>query len=90
MIAGKLNHLSKFYKKVNILQLDNESHYCVTLDDKKLKTPDRHVLKTPSLEVAHVVQNEFRSQREYIIPSTLPMVTVKRVQCTRSLHRRQE
>jgi len=90
MIAGKLNHLTKFYKKVNIFQLDCDAHYCITLDDKKLKTPERHVLKTPSLEVAHIVANEFRSQKDYIMPSTLPMVTVNRVQHFGRLDRRKE
>jgi chaperone required for assembly of F1-ATPase len=75
MLNGKLNHLNKFYKQVSIIRLD-DTNFSVTLDNKKLKTPERNIVKTPSFEVAHLIQNEFRSQTDYIIPATLPMVSL--------------
>ena len=70
-----LNHLTKFYKKVNVEPLEeNPNHFKVLLDKKSLKTPDGYAYFVPNQSLAHVVAKEFELQQQYLRISTMPLV----------------
>lgn len=73
MALRQLNHMRRFYKHARIGQLP-DGEFNVLLDGKSLKTPSGRLLSTPSFQVAHVVQNEFNAQPDYLISPTMPMV----------------
>ena len=73
MALRKLNHLSKFYKSAKVGEMA-EGGYKILLDGKSLKSPSGRLIRTASFQIAHIIQNEFNAQREYLINSTMPMV----------------
>ncbi|XP_071453818.1 ATP synthase mitochondrial F1 complex assembly factor 2 [Hetaerina americana] len=60
---------NRFYKKTGILQ--NEGMFEVTLDQRKLKTPQGNVFRVPSESLARAIAVEWDSQREKIDLSTM-------------------
>ena len=73
MALRKLKHLSKFYKSAKIGEIP-DGGFKILLDGKSLKSPSGKLIQTDSFQIAHIVQNEFNAQREYLINSTMPMV----------------
>ncbi|XP_046402322.1 ATP synthase mitochondrial F1 complex assembly factor 2 [Ischnura elegans] len=60
---------NRFFKKTSILQ--NEGLFEVTLDHRKLKTPQGNVFRVPSESLARAVAVEWDSQKEKIDLSTM-------------------
>jgi chaperone required for assembly of F1-ATPase len=53
-------------------------HYTVTLDGKKLKSPDGHPFFLPTRSLAEVVATEFNSQVDYLRTSSMPMFGISK------------
>jgi len=53
-------------------------HYTVTLDGKKLKTPDGHPFFLPTKSLAEIVAIEFNSQVDYLRTSSMPMFGISK------------
>jgi len=64
----------RFYQSVGITK--SEFGWNVTLDSKPIKTPARDNLLLPSEALAWGVATEFDSQRDLIIPATMPLMTI--------------
>ena len=80
-----LNHLTKFYKRATVEEYTLKeglnfkgAHFTVTLDGKKLKTPDGHPFFLPSKILAEIVALEFNSQDEYLRTSSMPMFGISK------------
>ena len=65
----------RFYKEVSIIA-SNGSVWEIFLDQKPIKTPGRSDLHIPSEALAEAIAIEFESQKERIIPSTMPLMTI--------------
>lgn len=63
----------RFYKNTGIVQ--NDSKWEVTLDHRRLKTPNGQVLLVPSEPLARAIAAEWDSQTEIISLPTMHLVT---------------
>ena len=72
-----VHHVRKFYKEVKVVPFDDgsETSFTVKLDDRTMKTADGHKYFVPSETLAHIVAMEFYSQKDYIISSSMPLVS---------------
>ena len=70
---SRLNHVTRFYKEVNVVKSDEDNQYIVLLDKRRLKTPDGHLLTFPSYYLANLVAREFDLQEDYIRTSSMPL-----------------
>lgn len=75
----------KFYKNAAVEEYQPEegldfegTHWTVTLDGKKLKTPDGHRFFVPSKILAEIVAMEFNSQVDYLKTSSMPMFGISK------------
>ena len=74
---SQLNHVPIFYKNVTIENFEPiPGALTVKLDQRALKTPDEHKYFLRSRVLAEIVRKEFLNQREYILPTTMPIVTI--------------
>lgn len=73
MALRQLNHMKRFYKKAQVKTLEN-GLFGVVLDGKPVRSSGGQSLLSPSLQVAHIVSNEFNAQRDCIVTATMPMV----------------
>jgi ATP synthase F1 complex assembly factor 2 len=64
----------RFYQDVGINR--SGSGWNVTLDAKPIKTPARDNLLLPSEAIAWGIATEFESQRDVIVPATMPLMTI--------------
>lgn len=75
-MKSPMHLIRKFYRSVSLEPFDNEKQgYYVKLDNNKVKTQELRPLVIKSLELASMVKFEFLSQQEYIIQSTMPIVS---------------
>lgn len=72
---NKLNHIPIFYKKVTVSPDPDSQNFLVQLDGRTPKTSDGHKLKLPSQTLAEIIKHEFELQQDYIIITTMPIVT---------------
>eukprot|EP01017_Pseudomicrothorax_dubius_P024655 TRINITY_DN2618_c0_g1_i5.p1 TRINITY_DN2618_c0_g1~~TRINITY_DN2618_c0_g1_i5.p1 ORF type:complete len:239 (+),score=33.72 TRINITY_DN2618_c0_g1_i5:185-901(+) len=74
--------LKKFYKRVEVLPpkdpLSSAYKFSIFLDGKVSKTPSQRQLQFRKPELAYLVAAEFDSQDQYLIPSTMPLLTMSR------------
>ena len=63
--------MKRLYKEVQFFQKDKS--YFITLDDKKIRTPSRQMLKLPTRSLAQAVADEWRDQIEEIRPAKMPL-----------------
>lgn len=61
----------RFYK--NVAATETAGGFGVTLDDKPIRTPSRHLLTLPTRELADIVVAEWDAQQENLNPTTMPM-----------------
>ena len=68
----------RVYKQVGVRALGGAKQgaaaFCVTLDERELRTPARHVWRLPTQELALGVAYEWEAQREFIHPGTMPLM----------------
>lgn len=62
----------RFYKGTGIMQ--NESKWEVTLDQRRLKTPNGKVLTVPSEPLARAIAAEWDAQTETVVQPTMHLV----------------
>ena len=69
-----LNQRKRFYASVETVAVNGGWSVC--LDDKPIRTPARESLILPSEVLAWGVASEFDSQRDVIVPATMPLMTI--------------
>jgi chaperone required for assembly of F1-ATPase len=77
--SGALHHVKKFYKNATVVPYSDASGqhlgYSVKLDKKSLSTADGHRYFVPNAWLAHLVSLEFLSQKDYIVSTSMPLVS---------------
>lgn len=63
--------IRKFYQSVDVAQV--RGCFVVHLDDKRVKTSQRHVMVLPNAELAAAIAEEWRNQGETLDPATMPL-----------------
>lgn len=66
----------RFYKDVDVSLDPSTNAYCVTIDGRKLRTPQRSVLSAPTEPLATAVAAEWDAQGDRIRPSSMPLTTL--------------
>jgi ATP synthase F1 complex assembly factor 2 len=68
----------RFYKKVDIQQVEDKNEYKILLDHRTLKTPGKNPLHLPNIELAAMIALEWDAQldKKGIQPATMPMMTL--------------
>lgn len=66
-----LKSIKRFYKDAAVQAGDHG--FSIVLDGKAIKTPGARLLAVPSPRLADVIAEEWRSQGEQILPSSMPM-----------------
>jgi chaperone required for assembly of F1-ATPase len=61
----------RFYAQAGISE--TADGFAITLDDKPVRTPSRHLLIAPAREIADSIAAEWDAQREIIDPVTMPL-----------------
>ena len=55
--------LKKFYKKATVEKLENPPNpthkFTIKLDNRTVRTPQRHIIATPTYELAYLIAHEF-------------------------------
>ena len=68
----------RVYKHVGVRALaatkGQAGAFCVTLDDRELRTPARQILRLPTQELALGVAYEWEAQKKFIFPETMPLM----------------
>jgi ATP synthase F1 complex assembly factor 2 len=64
---------ARFYRQVDIRQTPDKQHWLVTLDERVLKTPNRHPFIIPSKILASLVAHEWDCQIKTLETSTMPL-----------------
>ena len=54
----------RFYKEVGVKAVDNG--WSVTLDNRPIRTPEKHVLAAPNRQLAQLIATEWASQGDYL------------------------
>lgn len=80
--------MKRFYTLVS-LTATPEGH-AVCLDGKPIKTPMRHILKTPNLKLAQTLQKEWAEQGEEVIPAEMPFTQILSTAIDRIIGREDE
>jgi chaperone required for assembly of F1-ATPase len=62
---------NRFYKEVTVSQ--GEAGFGLALDGRPVRTPAQRPLAAPTAPLAAVLAEEWRAQREFIDPSTMPL-----------------
>ena len=62
----------RFYKEVTLKKCGMQ--YCVCLDGREIKTPEKKRIEIPSYALAQAVVQEWQQQAEQINPMTMPMM----------------
>lgn len=64
--------MKKFYKVVSLSE-PAEAGYSLLLDGKAVQTPARQPLRIRALPLAETVANEWRAQKDEVLPDTMPL-----------------
>jgi len=75
MSLKNVHHLRKFYQSANVVVVA-PGQFGVCLDTKGIKSESGRLISTPFNSIAHVIQNEFNCQKDYLISQTMPMVAL--------------
>jgi len=68
--------MRKFYNSVTYSQINQENIFGLFLDGKPLKTPANNLVLLPTLNLAKIIAEEWKSQNENILPETMPLTQV--------------
>ena len=63
--------MKRFYKQVAVVAEDG--FFLITLDGKQVRSPGRARLELPTEALADCVAEEWREQKENIVPERMPM-----------------
>lgn len=66
-----LKSIKRFYK--DCVAAPRDGVFAILLDGKAVKTPGARPLAVPALPLAEAIAEEWRSQGEQLLPSTMPM-----------------
>lgn len=80
--------MKRFYKEVTVV--DQDSMYCVHLDGKAIKTPEKSPCLMPNIEMAKAVAKEWNDQDQDIVPHSMPMTKLMNTAIDRVGKRREE
>ena len=67
-------NIKRFYKNVDVKQVDSGNNWAVLLDGRTLKTPAKNQLLVPSKELALAIAMEWDSQVKHIKSYSMPLV----------------
>ena len=82
--------LKRFYKQVEIRQLEGNKQYEILLDGRALKTPMKQACLAPTKGLAEAIQQEWQSQEEDIILDDMIMTKLLNTAHDRVALRRDE
>lgn len=77
--GSKIDGVLKFYKDVQVVDFpgeDGSTAYGVTLDGRRVKTPDKKILALPTVDLAFAIAHEWDAQERQIRPATMPLMTL--------------
>jgi chaperone required for assembly of F1-ATPase len=66
--------MKRFYKFVSLGE--TPKGFSILLDGKPVKTQSRHLLATPSRDLANAVLQEWMAQGDKILPATMPLMQI--------------
>ena len=66
--------MKRFYKFVSLGE--TPKGFSILLDSKPVKTQARHMLTTPSRDLANAIMQEWLAQGDKILPSTMPLMQI--------------
>lgn len=66
--------MRRFYKFVSLGETPRG--FSILLDSKPVKTQARHVLATPSRDLANAIMQEWLAQGDKILPATMPLMQI--------------
>lgn len=80
--------MKKFYSTVAIAP--EADGFAVLLDERPIKTPDKHALRLPTETLAEAVAGEWRAQEDEVDPSSMPMTRLVNTALDRVAPRKDE
>tara|TARA_B100000676_G_C18088553_1_gene857311 strand:- start:5502 stop:6203 length:702 start_codon:yes stop_codon:yes gene_type:complete len=86
--------MQRFYQNAKLGLIEDINNFGIFLDTKPLKTPQKKLFTIPCLKLAEMICEEWNSQDEIIIPSTMPLTRIgytalDQIEPNRSLYEQQ-
>lgn len=72
-VANGLPHPKRFYETVEVCEVDRDGRFCLCLDGRVVRTPQKFELAVDRRALAECIAEEWRVQGEQINPDTMPL-----------------